>query len=156
MIIEARDEDFSALLMGVPPQALRMPEDLISSKDVFGMLRRLAVRVRADFVPAAWMFVEMDEVVGMCSIKALPAPGVIEIGYGVAASRRNRGVATRGVAAVLDWAQADVRVSAVHAETSIRNVPSQRVLERNGFHKIGERTDDEDGDLLCWRRPLSA
>jgi len=156
MIIEARDEDFAALLMGAPPRALRLPEGLISSEDVLGMLRRLANRVRADFAPAAWMMVELDEVVGLCSIKALPAPDAIEIGYGVAASRRNRGVATRGVAAVLDWAQADARISTVHAETSIDNTPSQRVLERNGFHKTGERSDAEDGDLLCWRRSLSA
>jgi RimJ/RimL family protein N-acetyltransferase len=154
MIIEARDEDFAALLAGAPPRALRLPEGSIESEDVLGMLRRMANRVRADFAPAAWMIVELDEVVGLCSIKALPAPGVIDIGYGVAPSRRNQGVATRGVADVLDWAQADARISAVHAETSIHNTPSQRVLERNGFHQIGARTDADDGDLLCWRRSL--
>ena len=42
-------------------------------------------------------------------------------------------------------------MTAVAAESSKANVASQRVLGRNGFAAIGERIDDEDGDLLCWR-----
>jgi hypothetical protein len=29
-------------------------------------------------------------------------------------------------------------------------VPSQRGLERNGFLRVGTRTDAEDGDMICW------
>jgi RimJ/RimL family protein N-acetyltransferase len=42
--------------------------------------------------------VEGDEVVGMISFKGPPRGGVVEIGYGVAESRRGRGHATRAVA----------------------------------------------------------
>ncbi len=37
------------------------------------------------------------------------------------------------------------------AETRTDNIASQRVLECNGFTRTGERLDEEDGVLLCWR-----
>ena len=43
----------------------------------------------------------------------------------------------------------------VNAETSIDNIASQRVLERNGFARVGERVDEEDGPLYCWRKVLA-
>jgi putative acetyltransferase len=52
----------------------------------------------------------------------------------------------------VEWACADPRVTAVTAETSVHNHPSQRVLEHNGFLKVGERLDPEDGKLICWKR----
>jgi RimJ/RimL family protein N-acetyltransferase len=33
----------------------------------------------------------------------------------------------------------------------VQNIASQRVLERNGFARIGERSDLEDGELILWR-----
>jgi RimJ/RimL family protein N-acetyltransferase len=55
------------------------------------------------------------------------------------------------VAALLDWAQADPRVTHVEAETGADNLPSQRVLERCGFARIGTRIDPQDGALVCWQ-----
>jgi DNA-directed RNA polymerase beta subunit len=43
----------------------------------------------------------------------------------------------------------DLGVTALTAETSTSNEPSQRVLARNGFVQVGERVDDEDGQLIC-------
>ena len=42
------------------------------------------------------------------------------------------------------------------AETSVENRASQRVLERNGFVRCGERVDPEDGVLVAWRLRLGA
>lgn len=53
---------------------------------------------------------------------------------------------------IVAWACADLRVTAVTAETSVQNQASQRVLERNGFLRTGGRVDPEDGELICWRR----
>lgn len=36
------------------------------------------------------------------------------------------------------------------AETGVGNIASQRVLERNGFIRTGERIDAEEGPLICW------
>jgi len=61
------------------------------------------------------------------------------------------GAATRAVGLLVAEAQRDTRISAVSAETSIDNIASQRVLERNGFQRIGERVDAQDGPVICWK-----
>ncbi|MGH6909073.1 MAG: GNAT family N-acetyltransferase [Phenylobacterium sp.] len=152
MIVEALDESFAALLEGTPPDGLTLPDGPIETTAVLEMLRGLAGRVGATFRPSAWLIVEDDEVVGLCSVMSLKPGGEIEIGYGVAACRRDRGIATRAVAAVLDWARQDPRVSGIRADTATDNTPSQRVLERNGFQQVGQRVDPQDGQLICWRR----
>ena len=151
MLIEAHDIDFTMLLSGAPTGPHPIAEGGLAAPEVLAMLRDCAASIRSKFSPAAWLVVEEDEIVGLCSIVEPPSTdGVVKIGYGIAASRRRRGAAQRAVAAVLDWARSDGRVSALAAETSIGNIPSQRVLERNGFARVGTRTDPEDGDLFCW------
>ena len=154
MIVEALDEDFAALLAGAAPRGLRLPDGPLEAPVVLTMLRDLANRIRPDFAPASWLLVEEGEVVGLLSITALVAAGEVRIGYGVAETRRNRGVASRAVAEVVDWAIAEPRLTVIHAETAVGNRPSQRVLETAGFTEVGRRTDPEDGPLIVWRRDL--
>jgi len=97
------------------------------------------------------MMVEDGEVVGLCSLVRLPSDGAIQIGYGVAQTRQGTGMATRAIGRLVEWARQDDRVRSVEAETNVTNIASQRVLEANGFARTGERIDDEDGDLICWR-----
>lgn len=110
------------------------------------------MRVRAKHETGVWMMTADGEVVGLCGYKRpADADGAVEIGYGVAASRRRCGHATRAVALMLDQARADPLVLSVVAETALDNIPSQRALEANGFMRVGERTDAEDGELILWR-----
>ena len=115
------------------------------------MLRNLANSIRPDFCPASWMMIEDGEVVGLCSLVRQPSEHGLDIGYGVSPSRRRRGLASAAVRALLEWGRNDPRVSFVRAETSVSNIPSQRVLQNSGFAPVGERVDDEDGELICWR-----
>jgi RimJ/RimL family protein N-acetyltransferase len=147
---EARRSDFEALLSGRAPGDLALPEGVFEAPEVLAMLRDLADAIGQEFAPASWMIVDGREIVGLCSVVKAPSAGTIDIGYGITASRRKRGFAVAAVGAVLEWARNDERVDRVTAETSVHNIPSQRVLERNGFHRIGTRTDEEDGDLICW------
>lgn len=152
MLIEAEAADFDTLLNGGGPQNLRLVGDSdIAPAEVLAMLRDLATRIRSNFAPSAWMIVEAGEIVGLCSIIRLPEAGDVHIGYGIAPSRQARGVATRAVAALLQWGRSDPRVATISADTSVDNIASQRVLERNGFIRIGERIDAEDGPLICWQ-----
>ena len=105
-------------------------------------------------LPANWVAIAGDEVVAILSAKTPLDSDEVEIGYGVAESRRGRGIASAAIAALL----AELRELGVHAaiaETSEDNGPSQRVLERNGFERSGGRIDDEDGPMQLWRRDLS-
>jgi RimJ/RimL family protein N-acetyltransferase len=152
MLIEATDAHFAALIAGAAPDGLAVAEGGVETPEMLAMLRGLSAEVGESFQPNAWMMVEDGEVVGLCSLVRTPYVGdTVMIGYGVAASRRQRGIATRAVADVLTWARGDYRVALVTAETTIHNIPSQRVLEANGFARSGERTDEEDGNLVCWR-----
>jgi RimJ/RimL family protein N-acetyltransferase len=151
MLLEACEDDFADLIAGKAPRGLAIPDSAIAPAPVLHMLSEVAQSVRGTFTPVAWMIVEQGEVVGLCSITKPVECGRIDIGYGIAPTRQGRGIATNAISSVLEWAQNDDRVHAVTAETAIDNLASQRVLEHNGFIRIGERHDDEDGDLYCWK-----
>lgn len=75
---------------------------------------------------------------------------VVEIGYGVDKAFRGRGLATEAVGALVDWGRDREDVDAILAETLTANLPSRRVLEKNGFRRRGESTD-----ALFWRVDVS-
>ncbi|WP_309665409.1 GNAT family N-acetyltransferase [Tabrizicola sp.] len=150
MLIAMTDQDFAELVAGKAPRDLRLPDSDLAPKEVIAMLRDLARSIAADFEPAAWMMVEGSEIIGLCSLVSPPADRQMRIGYGVAPTRGRQGAATRAVADLVTWARADGRIDAIGAETGADNLPSQKVLVRNGFHEVGRRTDPEDGALICW------
>ena len=152
MIIETTSEDYRSLLLGRAPRSFNLADTPIAPVEVLRMLADVAAQVRESFSPASWLIVDDDEIVGLCSITRPPQEGVIDIGYGIAPSRQNRGIASCAIQGVVAWAEADPHIRAITAETSPANVASQRVLDRGGFIRVGERVDEEDGLLICWRR----
>ncbi len=123
--------------------------------------------------PGAFGIVADGEIVGVVSFKGAPRDVLdrreIEIGYGIAASRRRRGSATAAVRALVrdrDEGRFGARLDLV-AETSADNVASQRVLEEAGFTRAasggsavasgspseGSRLDPHEGELLRYRAP---
>lgn len=151
MIFETTKDDYACLINGAAPRHFTLADTPVSSPPILEMLAGVAARVWAEFSPASWLIVENDEVVGLCSITRPPKDGVIDIGYGIAPSRMGRGYATRAVGDIVTWANQHDGVIAITAETSTTNPASQRVLQANGFVRTGERIDDEDGPLICWR-----
>jgi len=151
MIVETTREDYASLLLGRAPRNFTLADTPIAPPEVLQMLADVASRVSDTFSPASWLIVEQGEVAGLCSVTRPPAGGVIDIGYGIAPSRQGRGIAGRAIGEVVAWARRSDRVVAITAETAVTNIASQRVLTRNEFVQVGERIDDEDGPLLCWR-----
>ena len=83
---------------------------------------------------AIWMIELKDGThIGELCFKGLSANGIAEIGYGISEEYQNNGYATEAVKAVLNWAFAHPKVTAVEAETDSRNTVSKRVLEKCGF-----------------------
>jgi len=153
MIVQTTSEDYASLLRGYAPRSFQLADTPIAPLPVLQMLADVAATVRQSFAPASWLIVEANEIVGLCSVTRPPSEGVIDIGYGIAASRQGRGFAGHAIAEIVAWARQTSGVTALTAETSPSNEPSQRVLARNGFAQVGERIDDEDGQLICWRCP---
>jgi [ribosomal protein S5]-alanine N-acetyltransferase len=60
-----------------------------------------------------------------------------KLGSWVASAANGRGVATAAVAAIVPVAFDELRLHRIAAATLLHNVRSQRVLERNGFVRIG-------------------
>jgi RimJ/RimL family protein N-acetyltransferase len=61
------------------------------------------------------------------------ADGVVEIGYGLAAPFRGRGLGTELVALLTAWVLEQPGVRRVSAEVLVGNEPSLRALTRNGY-----------------------
>lgn len=156
MLIEASSQDFAGLLRGEAPAPYCLADSPLAPPEVLAMLKQLADHIRVVFRPAAWMIVEDGEVVGLLSpTQPLNAKDrSLHVGYGVAPTRWGGGIATRAVADLVAWAREDRRVDALTADTAADNPASQTVLARNGFRKVSERVDSEDGPLICWRLDL--
>jgi RimJ/RimL family protein N-acetyltransferase len=153
ILVQLTDDDLAAMLRGddaVRPGIVQPPGG-VEAPNVLAHIRRM----RVSHPEGHWMIVADGEAVGLCGIKARPSPrGDVEIGYGVAASRRRRGHATAAVAALVEAAQRLPGVRTIVACTALDNVASQRVLERNGFKRTGRRPDPDDGELIVWRKRL--
>ncbi|MFH8410656.1 GNAT family N-acetyltransferase [Streptomyces sp. NPDC018019] len=65
--------------------------------------------------------------------------GAVEIGYALCPAARGAGWATEATRLLADWASGRPEVRTVRAVTEPVNVPSQRVLERAGFVRSGDR-----------------
>jgi RimJ/RimL family protein N-acetyltransferase len=157
-IVELDDADFAEMLRGGPfvRPGLAVPPGGVDDPVVVSHVRRIVTRIRdAGYAGGHWMIVAGGEAVGMCGIKDVPSPdGEVEIGYGIAASRRRRGHMSRGLALVLEALRGDRSIRTVTAETAVDNIGSQRVLTGNGFERIGTRFDPADGELVTWRKRL--
>src|SRR5690348_1780038 len=113
-LVEITDAHFGWMLGEAPgPAGLSLPSDGVDRPEILRLLRRMTQRVHAAGSRGSWMIVSGNEVVGLCGYKQPPKDGTVEIGYGIAASHRGHGHATRAVAAMLDYAAADPAVRSV-------------------------------------------
>jgi RimJ/RimL family protein N-acetyltransferase len=99
-----------------------------------------------------YWIVEKDSnaVIGGIGFKGPPdADGMVEIAYGIVASRQRRGYATEAAAEATAFALKQPGVEHVRAHTLPENNASTRVLRKCGYTYVGEVVDPEDG--LVWR-----
>ena len=80
-----------------------------------------------------------DEVAGTLGISnvVLGAFRSANLGYWVDGARNGRGLATRAVAAAVEIAFGELGLHRLEAGALVENIASQRVLEKNGFERIG-------------------
>jgi RimJ/RimL family protein N-acetyltransferase len=67
----------------------------------------------------------------------VPTFRVAEVGYGLRSGWRGRGLATRAVGLVADWAFSRAGIARLEIGAAVGNVASQRVAERAGFQREG-------------------
>ncbi len=82
----------------------------------------------AECVGHVWLNVDLAE------------PTVGEVGYWLLPEARHRGLATRGVRLVSDWATRDFGIERLRIVMASANRNSQAVARRAGFHRAGRRS----------------
>jgi RimJ/RimL family protein N-acetyltransferase len=85
---------------------------------------------------------ESGLVVGSLGLFWPPSDGAVELGYGVAPSRRGRGYAPEAVRALTAHAFTAPEVKAVFAHVEPSNPASVRVLEKAGFTPSGPGAEE--------------
>lgn len=86
----------------------------------------------------------------VCIIGEPNTDGEIEIGYGTYEEFQNRGLMTEIVRGIIEWVKSQPKVNAIIASTDKTNIASFKVLEKNGFVKIGETEM-----LLNWKLQMN-
>ncbi len=120
------------------PEALRRTRDALAENDT-------------PWGPRLFLAGEPPELVGWGGFKGPPQDGVVELGYEIAASRRERGLATAAARAMVAEAFADDRVMTIIAHTLPEPNASTRVLEKVGFRFDAEA---RERDTPVWRFAL--
>lgn len=90
-----------------------------------------------------WLIVKKDDgvAVGMIDFKNIPnEKREVEIGYGLGRKHEHFGYMTEAVEAFCAWGKMQAGVHHIIAETEVDNLPSQRVLQRNGFTEYSRDT----------------
>ena len=67
--------------------------------------------------------------------------GKVMVGYGLDVRYHGRGFASEALRAMIDWAFSQPLVRFIVAETPLSNIPSHRVLEKNGFTQIETKNE---------------
>lgn len=99
----------------------------------------------------------LGQVIGSAGFKGAPdAEGMVEVAYGIAPGWQGKGCATQALKKLMAFAASDERVRVLRAHTLPEYNASTRVLTKNGFTKLGEVIDPEDGRVWRWERPKAA
>lgn len=85
------------------------------------------------------------QMIGHIRVHSRPVEGAVEFGYSVFTPWRCRGFATEAAQGVMRWAIEQHGVTRFIASVRPDNLPSQRVVAKLGFRKVGEQIDDIDG-----------
>jgi RimJ/RimL family protein N-acetyltransferase len=91
------------------------------------------LRAAMDAFPFAMVEPTTGRLLGSIGLQHVLPGGSCEVGYWVAAWGRNRGLATRALRLVSDWAFTQVDIKTINLVTMIGNVASERVAQKAGY-----------------------
>jgi ribosomal-protein-alanine N-acetyltransferase len=99
-------------------------------------LKRLVLLLKEQEEGTSQFFLIKDtsgEILGRINIADVDKNGVGELGYRVGKMSAGKGVAGRAVRILIEAGSDDGKITGLTAKTTRNNIPSRKVLERNGF-----------------------
>jgi len=96
-----------------------------------------------------WEIILKEEniAVGGIGFAGLPdAEGKTMAGYGLDIRYHGRGIASEALQAIIRWGFLNENLKIILADTPLLNIPSQRVLQKNGFQEVFR-----DEALIHWQ-----
>jgi [ribosomal protein S5]-alanine N-acetyltransferase len=125
-------------------RAFLMPFEPLRSEGYFtagGQLAGItdALQRHADGVILPHVIVDADRIVGRITLNGIVRGPLLScsVGYWLAEPATGRGLATAALREIAGIAFGELGLHRIQAETLLHNVASQRVLQRNGFVRIG-------------------
>ena len=100
---------------------------------------------RYDNLPAEekWFLIEKKDGTKVGFMQHFPIKSSQELGYALVPNERGKGYSSEAVELVVDYLFLSRDVVRIQAQTDVRNVASQKILEKAGFKKEGTiRKDD--------------
>jgi RimJ/RimL family protein N-acetyltransferase len=86
---------------------------------------------------AQWFFVEKKDGTKIGVVGAFPVGDLLEIGFSLILSERGKGYCTEAATILIDYLFLSRSLVRIQATTDLRNIASQRVLEKVGFKREG-------------------
>ena len=138
-----------------PPLRAGIAHGFPDPNDGMSMLRDVMNQFAAVSRPARWgCYWSIDGVtgqaVGQSGFKAAPADDSVEIAYLTFPLFEGRGYAGLAIAELVALALCDVATVVAHTLPEVN--ASNTALARQGFVRVGEMIDPEDGLVWCWER----
>lgn len=130
-----------AIVAGGPESDLAWEEGFPMAP-VLGIARRIAAATAPLGPFSAYAIVRQADgrVIGDAGFHGPPsAEGEVELGYAVVPAARRQGFAREAVELLVAWAWSQPGVRAITARVEPRNAASERLLDRLGFIREGER-----------------
>jgi RimJ/RimL family protein N-acetyltransferase len=138
-------EGKSVNLRIVEKEDLALGLEWINNPEYFGEYQPLSQQSRAELErqydrltsDEKWFWVEKKDGMKIGTISYGPVGKAFDIGYNIVSSERRKKYGTEAVGIIVDLLFLSKETVRVEARTDMRNVASQKVLEKNGFKKEG-------------------
>jgi RimJ/RimL family protein N-acetyltransferase len=124
---------------------LSLAAEWLNKLDFFGEYNPLMQVSKADIQKTydnlspeqRWFFIEKKDGSKVGSIGHRPVGKAQEIGYAMLPSERKKGYCSEAVMIIVDYLFLSKNIVRVQAHADVRNVGSQKILEKTGFKKEG-------------------
>lgn len=108
------------------------PSELVTTEFIASCVEAWEIGSRRPYV-----ITEQDSDIAIGMLEARPQGTAVDIGYVLARSHWGKGFMPEAIQSLADAALLDPGIFRVQATCDTENVPSQRALEKSGFHREG-------------------